>query len=91
MAKLKIDDHPTVKLVRARRQPQAAESKPLDAKWLRQLALDCGADDAGLVEIERAALDDERPEIVDVELRWSLASGISGEIDLPVLFERVTG
>src|SRR6202162_1730259 len=40
---------------------------PLDAAWLRQLCLDCGADDAGLVEISRPALDDQR----DAILRYS--------------------
>lgn len=65
MAKLKIDDHPTVRQVRERlRRETATEAKPLDAAWLRQLAVDCGADDAGLVEIDRRALDDQRPEIV---------------------------
>ena len=32
----------------------------LDRAWLRQLCLDAGAADAGVVEIERAALGDER-------------------------------
>lgn len=36
----------------------------LDAKRLRQLALDCGADDAGLVEIGHRGLDDQRADIV---------------------------
>ena len=36
----------------------------LDAAWLRQLCLDCGADDAGLVEISRPALDDQRADIL---------------------------
>ena len=33
-------------------------------KVLRQLALDCGADDVGLVEIARPALDDQRADIL---------------------------
>src|SRR3954453_7873647 len=44
--------------------PTAEPPPPLDASWLRQLALDCGADDAGLVEISRSALDDQRPDIL---------------------------
>src|SRR5262249_58746914 len=36
----------------------------LDAAWRRQLCLDCGADDAGLVEINRPALDDQRADIL---------------------------
>ncbi len=37
---------------------------PLDAKALRQLALDCGADDAGCVALNDPALDDQRADIL---------------------------
>src|SRR3954470_8341284 len=40
-----------------------AAPKAIDAARLRQLALDCGADDAGLVEIGHPALDDQRADI----------------------------
>jgi Fe-S-cluster-containing hydrogenase component 2 len=40
-----------------------ADSRVLDAAWLRQLCLDSGADDVGFVELERPALADERPHI----------------------------
>lgn len=36
----------------------------LDAKRLRQLAIDCGADDVGLVEIGHPLLDDQRADIL---------------------------
>jgi hypothetical protein len=36
----------------------------LEAGWLRQLALDCGADDAGIVEIGRPELDTQRAEVL---------------------------
>jgi len=36
----------------------------LEAAWLRQLCLDSGADDVGLVEIGRPALDDQRDDIL---------------------------
>jgi len=36
----------------------------IDAARLRQLALDCGADDAGVVEIGHPALDDQRADIL---------------------------
>lgn len=39
-------------------------SSRLDASHLRQLAIDCGADDAGLVEINDTALDDQRTDIL---------------------------
>jgi ferredoxin len=38
----------------------------LDARWLRRLCLEAGADDVGFVEIERPALADERVEIEKV-------------------------
>lgn len=61
MSKLNIDDHPTVQL--ARQRPATLGAQRLDAQWLKQLALDCGADDVGLVEFERPALENEREEI----------------------------
>ncbi len=42
----------------------AARPAPIDAARLRQLALDCGADDAGLVRIDHPALDDQRADIL---------------------------
>lgn len=66
---MSIAEHPTVRRFHENRgaagEIRAAESsRPLDAEWLRQLCLDCGADDAGLVEIGRPALDDQRAEIL---------------------------
>ncbi len=39
---------------------------PLGCGWLRQLCLDCGADDVGLVEIDRPAISDQRADILRV-------------------------
>jgi len=62
-----LAEHPTVQRFRDTNRPGTAEPpKPLDAAWLRQLCLDCGADDAGLVEISRPALDNQRDEILRV-------------------------
>jgi ferredoxin len=57
---MNLEDHPTVR--RLSRQVQGIENQQpagtmLDGSWLRRLALDCGADDAGLVEIARPWLD----------------------------------
>jgi Fe-S-cluster-containing hydrogenase component 2 len=60
---VKLADHPTVRAYHAKAVPAPAPVK-LDASWLRQLCLDCGADDAGLVEISRPALDDQRADIL---------------------------
>ena len=62
---MNLPEHPTVRRFREGDRPDNAETlKPLDAAWLRQLCLDCGADDAGLVEISRPALDDQRDDIL---------------------------
>jgi hypothetical protein len=57
---MKLADHPTVKAFYAKAVADPAPPAParLDADWLRQVSRDAGADDVGMVEISRAALDD---------------------------------
>ncbi|WP_342212964.1 4Fe-4S binding protein [Nocardia wallacei] len=59
----KFDEHPTVVRVRERSADAVLRPGPLDAEWLRKLALQAGADDVGFVEIDRPELADERAEI----------------------------
>jgi Fe-S-cluster-containing hydrogenase component 2 len=62
---MNLAEHPTVRRFHESQGVRPADlPKPLDAAWLRQLCLDCGADDAGLVEISRPALDDQRADIL---------------------------
>jgi ferredoxin-NADP reductase/Fe-S-cluster-containing hydrogenase component 2 len=63
---MNLSDHPTVKRFysKAATEPAPAAPAQLDADWLRRLALDCGADDAGLVELARPGLDPQREEIL---------------------------
>ena len=63
---MKLEVHPTVLRWREQAESRRDEASPgpLEAEALRQLALDCGADDAGLVEIGRPALDPQRDEIL---------------------------
>src|SRR5437763_4799428 len=62
---MNLAEHPTVRRFRQSNRPGSANlPEPLDAACLRQLCLDCGADDAGLVEISRPALDDQRKDIL---------------------------
>src|SRR6476619_3456782 len=62
---MKLEDHPTVQRIRLKSTPSVpAKQEPLDAGWLKQLVLDAGADDVGLVEIGRPALDDQREDIL---------------------------
>ena len=57
-------DHPTVQQFSLRPSHPQVAPQPLDAAMLRQLCLDCGVDDAGLVEISRPALDEQRNDIL---------------------------
>ena len=58
-----LAEHPTVKRFYEHSRSEQAQPCILDRAWLRRLALDCGADDAGLVEITRPGLDPQREEI----------------------------
>jgi len=64
---MNLEGHPTVRSVAA--QTSLSKAQPVaktivERTWLRGLALDCGADDAGLVEITRPGLDPQREEIL---------------------------
>jgi ferredoxin len=63
-----IATHPTVIRLSQRRaaEPAPGPGEALDAAWLRQLALDAGADDVGFVAIDRPELDEQRAEILQV-------------------------
>lgn len=62
---MKLDEHPTVQAIRLRSQGQKLpDPQPLDAAMLKQMLLDAGADDVGIVEIGRPALDDQRADIL---------------------------
>jgi Fe-S-cluster-containing hydrogenase component 2 len=61
---MSLAEHPTVRHFREHAGSRPTPPTVLDAAWLRQLCLDCGADDAGLVEISRPALDDQRADLL---------------------------
>lgn len=62
---MNLDDHPTVKHLRAMGPSTAMEPRsPLDAGWLKDLARQVGADDVGLVEIERPSIQSEASRIL---------------------------
>lgn len=60
----------------------------------RRLYLDAGVEEYWIVDIDARLIErwqhgEDRPEIVDGELRWELSVGASGLVDVPVLFERL--
>ncbi len=58
---MKLAEHPTV--VRLRGRSPAPEPAIVDLAWLREACLEAGADDVGVVELSRPALDDQREDI----------------------------
>lgn len=65
---MKLDEHPTVKRYRDKKgtHPDTEPPTKLDAEWLKNLVREAGADDVGLVEIERPELADQRDDILGV-------------------------
>jgi ferredoxin-NADP reductase/Fe-S-cluster-containing hydrogenase component 2/putative sterol carrier protein len=66
-ANMNLNDHPTVKQMRAREADEDVNAKvwhTLQADWLKKLAMDCGADDAGMIDIGQTALNPQRAEIL---------------------------
>lgn len=61
---MQLEDHPTVKRRQADGKFAARSTSQLSAAELHQLALDCGAHDAGLVEIGRPGIEPQRAEIL---------------------------
>src|SRR3954468_7154679 len=58
----KLEDHPSV--VRFRQSEPRPHSSRIDVERLRRLCRDAGADDVGVVSIDRPELDDQRAEIL---------------------------
>lgn len=65
---MKLEDHPTVKRYREQAEAISATKAPdaLDAEWLKQQVLEAGADDVGLVEINRPELGEYREDILEI-------------------------
>ncbi|MGV9798956.1 4Fe-4S binding protein [Mycobacterium sp. NPDC003449] len=79
-AKIRLDDHPTVRAVRARHAPTPPEV--LDADRLRQLCLDAGVDDVAFAAVDNPDLAAER-EYADTAL-----PGVCSYISLVVKMNR---
>lgn len=60
-----LAEHPTVKQFQARETTGNGSARPqtLDREWLRQVCLEAGADDAGVVQIDRPEIADQKTDI----------------------------
>lgn len=58
----KLKDHPTVRAISE--QNRTASTVQLSADELKNIVIECGADDAGVVSIDRTELDDQREDIL---------------------------
>lgn len=56
---MSLDDHPTVRAVRAR-SSQPVYDAPVSSDLLKRIARECGADDVGIIEFDRAAIAPQR-------------------------------
>jgi len=62
-----LEDHPTVKWYRGKKHDQLSHgTAEVDAQWLKNLILEAGADDAGIVEVGRPDLDGHRGDILRI-------------------------
>jgi len=62
-----LEDHPTVKWYRGRKYDQLSHgTAEVDAQWLKNLVLEAGADDVGIVEVGRPDLDGHRGDILRI-------------------------
>ena len=59
----RLEDHPTVKVVRARRL-EAGAVAPVTLAHVRAIALEAGADDAGVVSLDHPDVAEERPHVL---------------------------
>ena len=65
-----------------------------DRNQKRRLYLEAGVEEYWIVDVDARVVErwrhgDERPEIIDRELHWSLQCGASGVIQLPEVFEQI--
>ncbi len=62
---MRLDDHPTVLKVRAASASRSPD-EPLNATWLMELCKKAGADDVGLVSIDRPEIADQKADILSI-------------------------
>ncbi len=65
---MKLDQHPTVIRYREKAKLNAPPTiqNNLDSKWLKSVALEAGAHDVGLVEIDRLAMEEQSEDILKI-------------------------
>ena len=63
---MKLSEHPTVKAYRASMDSLPPKPRATSADWLKQQALAAGADDVGLIDLERPSMQDFRSDLLGV-------------------------
>ena len=71
---MKFDEHPTVVRYREKIEKSVPSEVPemLDSTWLKTMALKAGADDVGLVEMDRPEIEADRGNLLEKKLSVSL-------------------
>lgn len=62
---MKLSEHPTVKAYRENSFSNAEQEKIADASIVKEVAINAGAADAGIIEIERGVVAEYREDILD--------------------------
>ena len=63
---MKLDDHPTIKAYREKRSKTPQPPKIAESSVLKEIALKAGADDVGLIDLDRECVSPYRDELVNV-------------------------
>ena len=65
---MQLNEHPTVKRYREKASAHSPtlNQEKIDADWLKTLALEAGADDAAVVELNRPQINDQRADILEI-------------------------
>jgi len=63
---IKLEEHPIVKRYNEKPKTEPSPNSKLDSEWLLNLCFEAGADDVGLVGIDRPELDTDREDILKV-------------------------
>lgn len=61
---MRLKDHPTVQAYKKKKDSQPVRPETIEADWLRDQAIEAGADDAGLIDLERESMAEFREDLL---------------------------
>ncbi|MFC1515326.1 4Fe-4S binding protein [Thermodesulfobacteriota bacterium] len=61
---MRLRDHPTVQAYQKKKDTQTVHPEMFEAKWLKDQAISAGADDVGLIDLEKESMADFREDLL---------------------------